>query len=192
MPAHTGPGWFPVSYTEQRYWDGTRWTDHVAPIPPALLKGTNGSVLFDGSFVCILRYGLRARTVVGKGEKRIPVSSLTAVQWKPAGAVVNGFIEFTLGGGNERRSRFGSQTMDAVRDENAIVFTRHQMPGFQGLRAAVERAIATSALPVPPTLDRPAAPSVLEQLEQLGRLRHTGVITEEDFVRKKAELLRRL
>jgi hypothetical protein len=31
MPA---PGWYPVDATTQRYWDGTRWTEHVAPLAP--------------------------------------------------------------------------------------------------------------------------------------------------------------
>ena len=36
---------------------------------------------------------------IGKGEKRIPISSIKAVQWKPAGPLVNGFIQFTVPGG---------------------------------------------------------------------------------------------
>ena len=27
------PGWYPVGNGTQRYWDGTRWTDHLAPMP---------------------------------------------------------------------------------------------------------------------------------------------------------------
>lgn len=38
----------------------------------------------------------------------------------------------------------------------------------------------------------PAEPSVTEQLEDLGRLRKDGVLTEEEFQAKKAELLKRL
>ncbi len=38
----------------------------------------------------------------------------------------------------------------------------------------------------------PAEPSVTEQLEDLGRLRKEGVLTEEEFQAKKAELLKRL
>lgn len=38
----------------------------------------------------------------------------------------------------------------------------------------------------------PAEPQVTEQLEQLGRLRKDGVLTEEEFQAKKAELLKRL
>jgi Domain of unknown function (DUF4429) len=67
------------------------------------VKGRNGTVTFDGQTVTIDRKGFVARTTVGKGTKSIPVHSITAVQWKPAGMTV-GFIQFTLSGGSERRS----------------------------------------------------------------------------------------
>jgi len=28
------PGWYPTPDGQQRYWDGHRWTEHVAPIAP--------------------------------------------------------------------------------------------------------------------------------------------------------------
>lgn len=105
-------------------------------------KGRTGSVSFDGSMVTISRKGLAGRVAVGKGDKRIPVRSITAVQWKPAGRLVNGFIQFTLPGGNEVRSGLGSQTSTAVGDENSVVFTRRQMPAFEEIREAVEQAMA--------------------------------------------------
>lgn len=104
-------------------------------------KGHNGQVSFDGRMVTISRKGLLGRASVGKGEKRIPLTSITAVQWKPAGPVMNGYIQFSLPGGNEGRARFGSQTKDAGHDENSVIFTRRQMASFQRLRTAVEDAL---------------------------------------------------
>ena len=126
-------------------------------------KGQNGTVHFDGRFVTIERSGFFARAINGKGEKRIPVASITAVQWKPAGAMVNGFIEFTIEGSSETRSRAGSATFDAGKSENAVVVTKKQSPDFETLRKAVEDAIvggpvaaAPAAPPVPPP---PAIPA---------------------------------
>jgi hypothetical protein len=62
-------------------------------------------VNFDGNFVTITRKGALSRMTVGKGEKRIRISSITAVQWKEPGGLVNGFFQFTVMGGNESRSR---------------------------------------------------------------------------------------
>ncbi|RAN72787.1 hypothetical protein B5P43_31835 [Bacillus sp. SRB_336] len=104
-------------------------------------KGHNGTLEFNGKMVTIRRTGFLARATVGKGEKRIPVKNITAVQWKEPGAMANGFIAFTLPGGNETRSRFGSQTVDAGRDENAIVITKKHADAFRVIRDAIEAVI---------------------------------------------------
>src|SRR6266516_3356853 len=97
------------------------------------VKGHTGTVKFDGRMITIFRKGFLARSSVGKGEKQIPLAHLTAVQFKPAGPLVNGYIQFTIGGGNERQSKFGSQTKDAARDENSVVFHYRQRQAFEEL-----------------------------------------------------------
>jgi hypothetical protein len=109
------------------------------------VKGHNGTVHFDGEFVTIERSGFLARASVGKGVKRIPITSIQAVQWKPPGVLINGYIEFTVLGGNEVRSRFGSATTDASRNENAVIVTFQQRSAFNELRAAVEDAMVGGA-----------------------------------------------
>lgn len=109
---------------------------------PIEAKGQSGTVVFDGSLITLRRDGFLARAVVGKGTKMIPVSQVVAVQLKPAGALVNGYIQFTIPGGNEIRSQTGRATFDAGKDENSVVFTRKQSPAFQALHDAVMAAIA--------------------------------------------------
>lgn len=150
-------------------------------------KGRNGQVRFDGRFVTIDRKGVLARLSVGKGEKRIPVAAITAVQWKKPGPMVNGFIQFTVAGGNERRSRFGSQTTDAARDENSVVFSRGQARWFGAIRAAVEAAIADQHRPA-----AAAAAGPLDQMAKLAELHAAGVLSDEEFTAKKADILDRL
>lgn len=104
-------------------------------------KGHTGTVVFEGKLVTIKRDGL-GRVAQGRGDKVIPLRSLTAVQLKPAGLLSNGFIEFTIGGGSERTSRVGSATVGAVSNENAVVFTRKQQAAFEALRDEVNRALA--------------------------------------------------
>jgi hypothetical protein len=65
------------------------------------VKGHTGTIRFDGRMITIVRKGVLARTTVGKGEKQIPLAHVTAVQFKPAGLMVNGYIAFTVGGGVE-------------------------------------------------------------------------------------------
>jgi hypothetical protein len=173
------------------------WTNQFAPGEPMTAaatgtveaKGHNGTIVFDTDFVTITRKGFLARATIGKGDKRIPVASITAIQWKPAGAMVNGFIQFTLGGGNESRSKFGRQTSDAVNDENSVVFLKKQMPAFQVLREQVEDAIAQRGRPSSPVA---AVAGPLDQLKQLGELHDAGVVTDEEFEAKKMSILARM
>ena len=152
---------------------------------PIMASGVNGQVSFDGNFITITRKGLMARATVGKGEKRIPIGSVTAVQWKPPGAMVRGFIQFTVPGGNEGRSHAGRQTVDAAKDENSVIVDRSHKQAFEALRAAVEQAIAQRGLPAPA-----AAPaSVGDEIAKLAALRDQGSLSEDEFAAAKARLI---
>jgi hypothetical protein len=158
-------------------------------------KGHNGTVEFDGQTVTIKRSGTLARMSRGKGEKQIAVGSIAAVQWKPAGAFVNGFIQFTVPGAVEQRSKPGSRTYDEAKDDNAVLFTKSQMKHFEALRAAIEdarRRPASLPPPAAPAASPAAAPSPADQLRQLAALRDEGLITEEEFQAKRADLINRM
>jgi hypothetical protein len=139
-------------------------------------KGHNGQVHFDGVYVTVTRKGFLARASVGKGEKRIPLAAISAVQWKPPGALVNGFIQFETGGVGGTRSSFGSQTTRAVQDENSVIVTKKQGPEFERLRAAFEQALAARQAPVGPQM-RASAASMAEELTRLHTLMVQGVIS---------------
>ncbi|MFJ4674097.1 DUF4429 domain-containing protein [Kitasatospora purpeofusca] len=151
-------------------------------------KGHTGHVSFDGEYVTITRKGLLARTSVGKGEKRIHISQITAVQWKPPGMLVNGFIQFTVPGGNERRSGFGLQTSSAVMDENSVIVMKNQAAAFEELRAAVEEAIADLHRSAPTTTTSTSG-SLADELGKLQHLADTGALTADELAIAKARLL---
>ena len=60
------------------------------------------------------------------------------------------------------------------------------------LAAAYRQLRNASARSAAPAVPAPAGPDVLGQLEQLGKLRDAGVLTETEFESKKSELLDRL
>jgi hypothetical protein len=99
-------------------------------------KGYNGTVTFDGRAITISRTGL-GRLASGASDKMIPLRSVTAVQLKPAGMLKNGYIAFTIPGGQE----VGGGTYQAAKDENAVIFTKQQAADFDALRAAVNEAL---------------------------------------------------
>jgi len=149
-------------------------------------KGHNGTISFDGQVVSITREGALARMSFGKGEKRIPVHSITAVQIKPANALTNGFIQLSMGGGVERGGQLGSRTMNAASDENSIIFLKKQQADFERVRDEIERAIVGGRQP------QQAAPDLADQLGKLAALRDQGILSEAEFQAKKADILRRM
>lgn len=167
-------------------------------IPPdALLAraSARGYVAFDGHFVTIQHVAI-GRFTVGKGVKRIPVTAISSVQIKMPGWALVGYIQFPLPGGNEVRSDFGRQTIDAAHDENSMGFERPEAAAFLAMRDAIEAA--QRALHQPQVIQAPAPPpappadDVFAQLEKLGKLRDAGIVTDAEFEAKKAELLGRM
>jgi hypothetical protein len=111
-------------------------------VEPVTAKGVNGTISFDGRMVTISHSGLMGRMTAGKGEKRVAISSVTAVEWKQPGFGVRGFIRLSIPGNIEKTSTIGRRTQDAAGDENAVVFGRTQVAEFELVRAAIETAIA--------------------------------------------------
>lgn len=144
-------------------------------------KGQTGTLIFDGNSVTIQRKGFLAASTQGRSEKRIPLQAISAVQFKPAGRVTQGFIGFTISGGTETKSKFGKQNRDAFLDENSVVFLYKSNADMQSLKDAIEAA-----------MNAPTAPSVsggVDQLEKLAQLHAQGVLSDEEFTAAKAKAL---
>lgn len=106
-------------------------------------RGQNGTVTFDGRIVKIERKGFIAGGTVGRGTKSIPLGQISSVQWKPATTLYRGYIEFSIAGGVERRSRVGGDVIrQAMRDENSVVFLSRVTRDFEALHDAVMSAIS--------------------------------------------------
>ncbi|MFB6825128.1 DUF4429 domain-containing protein [Streptomyces virginiae] len=150
------------------------------------VSGQGGQLVFDGQYVTITRKGFLARATHGKGEKRLHVAQISAVQWKPAGALVNGFIQFSIGGA-DRQAPKGGRTLDASKDENSIVFTRQQQPEFERLRVALDQAIAAQHAPQGTASNAPVP--IADELLKLRSLVEQGLLTQGEFDQQKARLL---
>jgi hypothetical protein len=142
-------------------------------------KGRGGTIAFDGTFLTIERVaGVARSTRGGKAEMRIPVTQVTAVHFKPAGPLANGFVQFSLSVGVEHRTR-------------AIMFNRSQQPAFEKLRAEIERAVGGTdgvhAAPQPQL--QPGGAELVDQLSQLADLHGQGSLTDAEFQAAKSQLL---
>ncbi|MDH6134408.1 hypothetical protein P3T37_003811 [Kitasatospora sp. MAA4] len=150
--------------------------------------GKTGQVHFDGQYVTITRNGFRARSIIGKGEKRLHIAQIAAVQWKPAAFAVNGFIQFTFPGARELKGSMRRQGNAAIRDENCVVFSRAQQPSFERLREALDDAMARQHA-APHAVPAQVPLSVADELAKLGALVQQGIISPQDFEAAKARLL---
>lgn len=141
--------------------------------------GSNGSVELAGESIIIRRKGFANVLTQGiQGDKQIPLKSITAVQFRPAGSMMAGLIQFTLLGGRE----FRGGMLEATKDENAVMFTREQEPAFLALHDCIQQWISN---PNPQT----SAINATEDLERLAALHEKGHLTPEEFAEAKERIL---
>lgn len=114
-----------------------------------------------------------------KGTKEIPFHSINAIQIKMAGALTNGYIQFTISGGNESKGGL----LSAVGDENTFLFKKSDNETMEKAKQFIEEKIKSAKNP------SSASVSKADELAKLASLKSSGAITEEEFQKLKAELL---
>ncbi|MBG9548733.1 SHOCT domain-containing protein [Cytobacillus firmus] len=146
-------------------------------------NGVNGQLELTGNKIIIKRKGMMAKMSQGlKGDKEILIKQISSIQIKKAGALTNGYIQFSFSGGKENKGGL----FDATKDENTIMFNKKQMPDFEKLKLAIEEKIDqlsnASSINV-------GQIDVADQIKKLAELRDSGIITEDEFNGKKKQLL---
>ena len=118
-----------------------------------------------------------------KGEKTIPLKSITAVQLKKPG-MTNGYIQFGILGGNENKGG----VFAATQDENTIMFSSKYYKDMLELKERIESYLYYPDSRIKVT-DIPQEKSTSEQLKELKELLDMEIITQEEFDAKKKQLL---
>ena len=72
--------------------------------------------------------------------------------------------------------------MDALKDENSVVFKESQPAAFEAIRDAIYEDGGSELQPS-------QSSAGLNDLEQLAALRDKGILTEEEFTAKKRQIL---
>ena len=117
-----------------------------------------------------------------QGTKEIPFSSIVAVQFKEAGAIMSGYLQFTIPGGNESRGGL----LAATKDENTFMFAHTKNNALaREIKEYINEAVRKSRTP------QTTAPSISlsDELEKLARLKEQGVLSEEEFQAAKRRLI---
>ncbi len=162
------------SHIEGRNADVLIYTDRIEWAREGLL-GTGGNLVLGAmtAGLSFLRTGVKGKQ---HGSEVIPVKAISSVTTQKDG------LRFTrvsiICSGNTVDFRLGHDEARRVKDLiTSLVLGTH--PSQQ------------AAAPPPPA-PATAEPDVLTQIRKLGELKDAGLLTEEEFASKKAELLSRL
>ncbi len=162
----------------------------TAPEPPLHFKAYDGKASFDGRNVSFRWSWTGASTAKWKaGDQTVAVSELSGVEWRSPDAP----------DGCLRLVRPGDEPLPVQADQDpaAVVFGSgyglvHESLPFA---AAVLQAVrnATGAVPVPVRVGGRRDPAdIADRIRHLGELYQAGLVTDEEFSAKKAELLAEL
>ena len=149
------------------------------------LKGLNGQIQLYEDKIIITRKGFRAKMSQGffKGDKSIYLSHITGIQLKHTGILTNGYIQFTLSGGNESTRGMNA----ATKDENSVIFVKKNNKLADKLKDEIECLKRLSQV-----RDRVVMQiSAVDEIRKYNQLLIDGIISEAEFNLKKAELLKR-
>ncbi|MFE9764573.1 DUF4429 domain-containing protein [Streptomyces sp. NPDC005808] len=163
------------------------------PEAPLHFKAYDGKASFDGRSVSFRWFWTGASSAKWKaGDQTFPVTGLSGVEWRSP-EIFEGHLRLL------RREPAEAQPVQADQDPAAVVFGLGYGPVHESLpfAAAVLAAVRGSGgAPVPAPAAPPASrcdpADIAERIRHLGELRDAGLVTDEEFSTKKAELLAEL
>ncbi|CAL9445529.1 hypothetical protein SGRIM128S_07193 [Streptomyces griseomycini] len=158
------------------------------PETPRQFKAYDGKASFDGTSVSFRWFWTGASSAKWKaGDQRFPVGELSGVEWRSP-EVFEGHLRLL-------HRDAGASPAQADQDPAAVVFGLGYGPVHESLpfAAAVLAAVRTCE-PVPAVAAAPRRDpaDIAERIRHLGELHQAGLVTDEEFSSKKAELLAEL
>jgi hypothetical protein len=153
--------------------------------PIYTLHGVGGQLDLYENKVVIHRKGALATMSHGfTGDKEILIHNITGVQLKLGSAMLNGFIQFTIPGGNESRRGIGA----ATQDENTVMFHKSENEVAQSIKDKIEQVQINMNKPQAVV----SAASPADEIRKLKTLLDDNIITQKEFDEKKTELLAKI
>ncbi|MBV7698405.1 DUF4429 domain-containing protein [Streptomyces sp. TRM70350] len=160
-----------------------------APETPLAFKAYDGKASFDGTSVSFRWFWTGASSAKWKaGDQKFAVADLNGVEWRSP-EVFEGHLRLL-------RRDAGEQPAQADQDPAAVVFglgygpVHESLPFAAAVLAAVRSAGSAGAVVAAAPRRDPA--DIAERIRHLGELHQAGLVTDEEFSVKKAELLAEL
>ncbi|MEU3828837.1 DUF4429 domain-containing protein [Streptomyces sp. SID486] len=158
------------------------------PEAPLHFKGYDAKASFDGRSVQFRWSWTGASSAKWKaGDQSFPVTELSGLEWRSP-EVFEGHLRLI-------RRTGGAAAVPPDQDPATVVFglgygpVHESLPFAAAVLAAVRARGPVPAVPVPSRRD-PA--DIAERIRHLGELHQAGLVTDEEFSSKKAELLAEL
>lgn len=146
------------------------------------LKGINGQLELYENMIIIKRKGALSKMTQGffKGDKTMYLKQISGIQLKHGTIITNGYIQFTLSGGNESTKGI----LDATKDENTVMFRKKENDTADKIKSKIEELQASINLPqaINPI-------SVADEIKKMKELLDQGIIEQDEFEAKKKQLL---
>ncbi|WP_405947701.1 DUF4429 domain-containing protein [Streptomyces prunicolor] len=157
----------------------------AAPAVPLRFKAYDGKATFDGKTVAFRWFWTGASSAKWKaGDQSFAIADLNGVEWRSP-EVFEGHLRLLRG---------AESLLPVDQDPAAVVFGLGYGPVHESLpfAAAVLSAVRTARpTAVVPAMRRDPA-DIAERIRHLGELHQAGLVTDEEFAVKKAELLAEL
>ncbi|MCF0086307.1 hypothetical protein B0E37_01361 [Streptomyces sp. MH192] len=161
------------------------------PEGPRHFKAYDGKASFDGTTVSFRWSWTGASSAKWKaGDQRYPVGSLSGVEWRSP-EILEGHLRLLP------RGEAGQSAAQPDQDPAAVVFGLGYGPVHESLPfAAAVLAAVRKAGPAPEPVLAGAArrdpADIADRIRHLGELHEAGLVTDEEFSAKKAQLLAEL
>ncbi|MEU5216409.1 DUF4429 domain-containing protein [Streptomyces sp. NPDC020807] len=167
----------------------------AAPAGPRSFKTYDGRAHFDGTGEVAFRWSSTGASSEKwkAGDQTFSVRELSGVEWRSPD-IVDGYLRLLPRGG-------AVPVAQPDRDPSSVVFglgygpVHESLPFAAAVLAAIRGKVRIPApSPAPDTLHAavPVPGAVAERIRHLGELHQAGLVTDEEFSTKKAELLAEL
>ncbi|MGI5198453.1 DUF4429 domain-containing protein [Streptomyces sp. CA-288835] len=163
------------------------------PETPLQFKAYDGKASFDGKSVSFRWFWTGASSAKWKaGDQSFAVSELSGVEWRSP-EVFEGHLRLL-----RREPSAVQQPAQADQDPAAVVFglgygpVHESLPFAASVLAAVRAAGPSAKSDGAPAARHRDPADIAERIRHLGELHQAGLVTDEEFTSKKAELLAEL
>jgi len=155
-------------------------------------KGTNGQITADNEKVTISRKGFIGHMTQGfKGDRIIFYQDIKSVEFKKATIWMNGYIQFITNAelATHKKSGLIHSSNEAIKDPNIVVFRAFKKEMVTDSEKMYEFIMSNLNKYKENSLSSTSSLSNADEITKYKKLLDDNVITQDEFNKKKQELL---